>query len=56
MQLKNFDFKIIFQNGVGYGNAILIQGFNSVETEYLCIFNADGSFDYKIFKPNVKSL
>jgi len=44
--VKDFDCKIIFQNGVGYGNA-LIQGINSVETEYLCIFNADGSFDPK---------
>lgn len=42
--IKNFDCKVIFQNGSGYGNAI-IQGINSVETEYLCIFNADGSFD-----------
>ena len=30
--VKDFDCKIIFQNGVGYGNA-LIQGINSVETE-----------------------
>ena len=44
--VKDFDCKIIFQNGVGYGNA-LIQGSNSVETEYLCIFNADGSFEPK---------
>ena len=44
--VKDFDCKIIFQNGRGYGNAI-IEGINNVETEYLCIFNADGSFDPK---------
>ena len=44
--VKDFDCKVIFQNGRGYGNAI-IDGINSVETEYLCIFNADGSFDPK---------
>ena len=42
--IKNFDKKIIFQEGKGYGNAI-ITGINNVETEYLCIFNADGSFN-----------
>ena len=44
--VKDFDCKIIFQKGRGYGNAI-IDGINNVETEYLCIFNADGSFDPK---------
>ena len=41
--IKNFICKIVFQSGNGYGNA-LIDGINNVETEYLCIFNADGSF------------
>ncbi len=41
--IKNFKCKIVFQSGNGYGNA-LIDGINNVETEYLCIFNADGSF------------
>ena len=41
---KNFKCKIVFQSGHGYGNA-LIEGIKNVETEYLCIFNADGSFD-----------
>ena len=41
--IKNFKCKIVFQSGHGYGNA-LIEGINNVETEYLCIFNADGSF------------
>ena len=42
--IKNFDCKILSQTGVGFGNA-LIQGINSVETKYFCIFNADGSFN-----------
>ena len=44
--IKNFDCKIIYQNKKGYGDA-LIEGINNVQTEYLCIFNADGSFDPK---------
>ena len=43
---KNYNCKLIYQSDKGYGNA-LIEGMNSVETEYLCIFNADGSFDPK---------
>ena len=42
--IENFKCRIVFQSGRGYGNA-LIQGMKNVETEYLCIFNADGSFD-----------
>ena len=34
------------QNNNGYGNA-LIEGINSVKTEYCCIINADGSMDPK---------
>ena len=41
---KNFNCKLIYQSDKGYGNA-LIEGMNNVETDYLCIFNADGSFD-----------
>ena len=44
--IKNFDCKIIYQNKKGYGDA-LIEGINNVQTEYLCIFNADGSCDPK---------
>ena len=44
--IKNFEKKIIYQKGKGYGNAITT-GIKNVETEYLCIFNADGSFDPK---------
>ena len=43
---KNFNCKIVYQSDKGYGNA-LIEGINNVETEYLCIFNADGSFNPK---------
>jgi glycosyltransferase involved in cell wall biosynthesis len=43
---KNFNCKIVHQTGRGYGNA-LIEGINNVTTDYLCIFNADGSFDPK---------
>jgi glycosyltransferase involved in cell wall biosynthesis len=44
--IKNFECQLIYQSGKGYGNA-LIEGMNNVETDYLCIFNADGSFDHK---------
>jgi len=46
---KNYDCKILYQSKKGYGNA-LIEGMNNVQTEYLCIFNADGSFDPKYLK------
>jgi glycosyltransferase involved in cell wall biosynthesis len=51
---KNFDCKIIHQTDKGYGNA-LIEGINDVETEYLCIFNADGSFDPKYLSEMLKT-
>jgi len=47
--VKNFDCKIITQNADGFGSA-LIQGIKEVETNFLCIFNADGSFDPKYLK------
>ena len=47
--VKNFDCKIIAQNSGGFGRA-LIQGIEEVETNFLCIFNADGSFDPKYLK------
>ncbi len=47
--IKNFDCEIIYQKNHGYGDA-LIEGINSVKTDYLCIFNADGSFDPKSLK------
>ena len=51
--IKDFDCKVIFQSGSGYGNAI-IQGINNVQTNYLCIFNADGSFDPKYLDEMLK--
>ena len=47
--IKNYRCKIIKQKHNGYGNA-LIEGINNVTTDYLCIFNADGSFDPKYLK------
>jgi glycosyltransferase involved in cell wall biosynthesis len=44
--IKDHDCEIIYQNQKGYGDA-LTTGINSVKTDYLCIFNADGSFDPK---------
>ena len=44
--ISNFKCKIIKQKINGYG-AALIEGINNVKTKYLCIFNADGSFDPK---------
>ena len=42
--IKDFNCKIVYQSGRGYGNA-LRDGMKNVNTEYLCIFNADGSFN-----------
>lgn len=42
--IKEYDCEILFQHNKGYGDA-LIQGINHVNTEYFCIFNADGSFN-----------
>ena len=44
--IKNYDCKIIYQDSKGYGDA-LKKGIETVETEFFCIFNADGSFDPK---------
>lgn len=42
--IKDFDIEMFYQNKIGYGSA-LIEGINSVETDFFCIFNADGSFN-----------
>ena len=47
--IQKFDCEIVYQKNKGYGDA-LISGIDSVETNYLCIFNADGSFDPKYLK------
>ena len=44
--VKNYKCNIIFQDSKGYGDA-LNKGIKTVETEFFCIFNADGSFDPK---------
>ena len=44
--IKGYDLRVIYQKNKGYGDA-LVEGIKNVETEYLCIFNADGSFDPK---------
>ena len=44
--IKGFDCETVYQKNKGYGDAIL-EGINNVKTEYLCIYNADGSFDPK---------
>ena len=44
--IKNYNCKIIYQTKKGYGNAIR-EGINEVQTDYLCIFYADGSTDPK---------
>jgi glycosyltransferase involved in cell wall biosynthesis len=43
--IKNLKCEILFQEKFGYGNA-LIEGINNIKTKYLCIFNADGSFNH----------
>jgi len=44
--IKNFECEILYQKYKGYGSA-LIEGIDKIQTEYTCIFNADGSFDPK---------
>ena len=47
--IKNLNVDIIYQNSHGFGDA-LITGINNVDTDYFCIFNADGSFNPKELK------
>ncbi len=42
--IKNLNVDIIYQNHRGFGDA-LITGINNIDTDYFCIFNADGSFN-----------
>ena len=42
--IKNLNVEIIYQDHHGYGDA-LITGIKNVDTDYFCIFNADGSFN-----------
>ena len=43
--IKTYDCKIIYQDSIGYG-AALKKGIETIETEFFCIFNADGSVSY----------
>jgi len=42
--IKNYNCEIAFQDGKGFGNALIL-GASKVQTEFFCIFNADGSFN-----------
>ena len=42
--IRIYDCHIIYQDSKGYGDA-LKKGIETVETEFFCIFNADGSFN-----------
>ena len=53
--IKNYDCDIIYQDSKGYGDA-LKKGIETVETEFFCIFNADGSFDPKELDFIIKKL
>jgi len=53
--IKDFKCQIVEQKGEGFGSA-LIEGINKVQTKYLCIFNADGSFDPKYLSGMIKLL
>lgn len=47
--IRDYDCEIVYQDQKGYGNALRL-GIEKVDTEYLCIFNADGSFDPKYLR------
>ena len=53
--IKNLNCKILYQEGYGYGDALIL-GINNVDTKYFCIFNADGSFLSKELKEMYKYL
>ena len=53
--IKTYDCKIIYQDSHGYGDA-LKKGIETIETEFFCIFNADGSFDPKELDLMIKRL
>ena len=53
--IKDYDCEIIYQDSKGYGDA-LKKGIEKVNTEFFCIFNADGSFDPKELDVMIKKL
>ena len=42
--IKDYNVKIYYQSGNGYGNS-LTEAINNCDTKYFCVFNADGSFE-----------
>ena len=53
--IKNFqNLDIVIQKNSGYGSA-LIEGIESVKTEYCCIINADGSMNPKYLELMLKN-
>ena len=53
--VKTYNCKIIYQDSSGYGDA-LKKGIETIETEFFCIFNADGSFNPNELYPMIKKL
>ena len=53
--IKAYNCKIIHQDSKGYGDA-LKKGIETVDTEFLCIFNADGSFDPRELDQMIKKI
>ena len=53
--IKNYECEVLIQTKKGYGNAI-VEGINHVQTEYCCIFYADGSTDPIYIKPMLEKL
>ena len=53
--IKTYDCKIIYQDSHGYGDA-LKKGIETIETEFFCIFNADGSFNPKELDQMIRKL
>ena len=53
--ISSFDCDLVFQKNKGYG-AALIEGIEKVNTDYFCIFNADGSFNPIELKPMLNKL
>ena len=43
-EIKNYNVRSIISNKKGYGNA-LITGISACKSQFICIYNADGSFD-----------
>ncbi len=53
--IKTYNCNIIYQDSKGYGDA-LKKGIETVETEFFCIFNADGSFNPKELDTMIRKL